>query len=235
MKFESLVFAVDDVLYDTSQQLSASRMSAVRAMREAGLPVDVETAYRRLEDIVKETGLDDTKHFDRLLERLGLQWNPEVIAAGVVAYRATSPIYLRPFPDTLPTLLKLRDDGYRLGVASKGRAVKQWQKLIQLGLEHVFHAVTISEESGSESLTRETLSMTLDKLGVRPERTVFVGCDLAHEIAIANALKMLTIRMKTGGNRTSSPRDAGEKPSFEIDKLSEVLGILQSLAQSAGN
>ena len=30
MKVESFVFAIDDVLYDTSQQLSASRMSAVR-------------------------------------------------------------------------------------------------------------------------------------------------------------------------------------------------------------
>ena len=102
MKVEALVFAIDDVLYDTSQQLSASRMSAVRAMREAGLPADVETAYRKLEEIAKETGPDDTKHFDRLLERLGLKWNPEVIAAGVVAYRATSPIYLNAVPGHRP-------------------------------------------------------------------------------------------------------------------------------------
>jgi len=97
-------------------------MSVVKAMKAAGLPIDVETAYRRLEEIVNERGPDDTRHFDTLLERLGLKWNPEVIAAGVVAYRATSPIYLTPFPDTVPTLLKLRDAGYKLGIASKGRA-----------------------------------------------------------------------------------------------------------------
>ena len=126
-------------------------------MKAAGLQIDVETAYRRLEEIANERGPDDTRHFDTLLERLGLKWNPEVIAAGVIAYRATSPVYLTPFPDTLPTLLKLRDAGYKLGVASKGRAVKQWQKLIQLGLEHMFHAVTISEESGSEAFNIDTL------------------------------------------------------------------------------
>lgn len=230
MKVEALVFAVDDVLYDTSQQLSASRMSAVRAMREAGLPVDVETAYRTLEEIVKETGSDDTRHFDRLLERLGLRWDPEVIAAGVVAYRATSPVYLKPFPDTVSTLLKLRDGGYKLGVASKGRAVKQWQKLIQLGLEHIFHAVTISEETGSETLSTATLSKTVEKLGAKAERTAFVGCDLAQEIAPANSIRMITVRTRTGSKRASAPTAPDEKPAYEIDRLSELIGILQAKA-----
>lgn len=227
MKVEALVFSVDDVLYDTSQQLSASRMSAVKAMREAGLPVDVETAYRVLEEIAKETGPDDTRHFDRLLERLGLAWNPGVIAAGVVAYRATSPVYLTPWPETVPTLLKLRDNGYKIGVASKGRAVKQWQKLIQLGLQHTFHGVTISEETGSEALTTETLYKTLEKLTAKPQRSMFVGCDLAREIAVANAAKMITVRLKTGTHRTTSPKVADEKPAYEIGKLSEMLEILQ--------
>jgi FMN phosphatase YigB (HAD superfamily) len=45
-----------------------------------------------------------------------------------------------------------------------------------LGLEHIFHAVTISEETGSEKLTTDTLSMTLDRLGnVKPELSVFVA------------------------------------------------------------
>jgi putative hydrolase of the HAD superfamily len=222
-----MVFAIDDVLYDMSQQLSASRMSAVKAMKSAGLPIDVETSYRKLEEIVKERGPDDTRHFDTLLERLGLKWNPEVIAAGVVAYRATSPIYLTPFPDTVPTLLKLRDAGYKLGVASKGRAVKQWQKLIQLGLEHIFHAVTVSEETGSERLTTDTLSRTLDRLGnVKPEVSMFVGCDLANEIAFANTAKMITVRVKTGANRTSTPKSPNEKPAYEITKLSDILEIV---------
>ena len=227
MKVESLVFAIDDVLYDTSQQLSASRMSAVRAMRAAGLPIDVETAYRKLEEITNERGPDDTRHFDTLLERLGLKWNPEVIAAGVVAYRATSPIYLTPFPDTVPTLLKLRDAGYKLGVASKGRAVKQWQKLIQLGLEHIFRAVTISEETGSEALDIETIQSTLKKLASKPEKSIFVGCDLTQEIAVANKIRMITVRMKTGANRTTSPRASDEKAVYEVVKLSDLFEIVQ--------
>ena len=229
MKVESVVFAIDDVLYDMSQQLSASRMGAVMAMKAAGLPTDVETAYRKLDEIAKERGPDDTRHFDTLLERLGLKWNPEVIAAGVVSYRATSPIYLTPFPDTVPTLLKLRDAGYKLGVASKGRAVKQWQKLIQLGLGHIFHAVTISEETGSEKLTKDTLSRTLERLGkARPELSLFVGCDLASEIAPANVAGMITVRIRTGADRTSTPKNADETAAYEIRRLSEIPQIDQA-------
>jgi putative hydrolase of the HAD superfamily len=203
-------------------------MSAVMAMKSAGLPIDVETAYRKLEEIAKERGPDDTRHFDMLLERLGLKWSPEVIAAGVVAYRATSPIYLTPFPDTAPTLLKLRDAGYKLGVASKGRAVKQWQKPIQIGLTHLFHAVTISEETRSEALATETLLKTLEKLGsVEPEKAIFLACDLAHEIAIENNANIVTIRMRTGTNRASTPKKPDEKPFFEIDELSDLFDVLQ--------
>lgn len=105
--------------------------------------------------------------------------------------------------------------------------MKQWQKLIQLGLEYVFHPVTISEETGSEKLTTDTLSRTLERLGnVKPERSVFVGSDLANEISVANAAKMITVRVKTGAHRTSTPKTADEKPAFEISKLSDILEIV---------
>jgi putative hydrolase of the HAD superfamily len=183
-----------------------------------------------LEDIVRQTGPDDTRHFDKLLERLGLRWNPEVIAAGVVAYRATYPVYLRPFADAVPTLLRLRDMGLKLGVASKGRAVKQWQKLTQLGLEHMFHAVTVSEQTGSELLNSDTLSKTLERLGVKPENSFFVGNDLSREIAIANDTRMITIRMRTGANRSAAPKNANETPAYEIDRLSGIPEILRTRA-----
>jgi putative hydrolase of the HAD superfamily len=89
--------------------------------------------------------------------------------------------------------------------------VKQWQKLIQLGLEHMFHAVTISEETGSEALTTDTLRRTFEKLPVNPERSIFVGCD-RNEIAVANSARMITVRVKTGANRTIASKRLGKGP-----------------------
>jgi putative hydrolase of the HAD superfamily len=142
-----ILFDIDDALYDASLQISTARLNAIRAMIEAGLPTDIETAYLTLQDIVKEYGSDYNNQFDKLLERLGLKWNPRVIAAGVVSYRKTSSAYVKPYSDMVPALLKLRDMGYQLGIVSEGRVVKQWQKLIQLGIQDTHYGIGSKEES----------------------------------------------------------------------------------------
>jgi len=86
MKIKAITFDIEDTLYDSSLQMRMARLNAIRAMNEAGLPIDLETGYQMLEGIVKDYGPHYTKHFDKLLERLGLKWNPRVIAAGVLAY-----------------------------------------------------------------------------------------------------------------------------------------------------
>jgi putative hydrolase of the HAD superfamily len=224
LKVKAVVFGVDDVLYDASLQTANARLSAVKAMIEAGLPVDVETGYRKLEDIVKETGPDNTRHFDKLLERLGLKWNPSVVAAGVVAYRETSPVYLKPYPDTVPTILKLRDLGHKLGCASAGKSVKQWQKLISLGLQHSFHAVVVSEDLGLEKLDRSVIEKTVQALGVEPGQAIYVGAHPNVEIAAANEARLISVRLRKG---ESKPEKAESQAKYEISKLSEILQLIQ--------
>ena len=175
---KAILFDIEDTLYDASYQMRMTRLNAIRAMIEAGLPVDLEMGYKVLEEIVDEYGPHYSRHFDRMLERLGLKWNPRVIAAGVVAYRETSQAYLKPFPDTIPTLIRLRDLGYKLGVVSEGLAVKQWQKLIKLGIHHFFHSVVISEAVGAEKINVEMFKIALKELNVKPDEAIYVSSNL---------------------------------------------------------
>jgi len=207
-KLKAIIFGIDDVLYD------------------AGLPVDVETAYRTLEEIVKTVGPDNTKHFDKLLEKLGLDWKPSVVAAGVVAYRSTNPVFLKPYPDAVPTLLKLRDQKYKLGVASDGKSVKQWQKLISLGLQHLFNSVVISEDLKLDHLSEGALKRVLDDLGAHPSHAAFVDANL-DKLDIANRAGLITIRLRKGQARHEKPK--GSQPRSEISTLSEILQILAKL------
>ena len=226
-KLKAVIFGIDDVLYDATLQSSNARLSAVKAMIEAGLPVDVETGYRKLEEIVKELGPDSTKHFDILLARLGLEWKPAVVAAGVVAYRSTNPVFLKPYPDTVPTLLRLRDQRFKLGVASPGKSVKQWQKLINLGVQHLFDAVVISEDLKLEHLTETMLQRTVDNLGVHPSQTLFVGVAPDREIAVANRAGLVSVRLRRGEAKLEKTR--GSRPKHEITQLSEILQIVHRL------
>lgn len=228
MKIERVLFGLDDVLYDASLQKSTARLNAVKAMIEAGLPTDVETTYGVLQRVAKECGLNN-KHFDVLLERLGLKWNPRVIAAGVAAYRETSSAYLKLYADTFPTLLRLREKGYGIGVITEGRAVKQWQKLIQLGIQHLFDCVVTSEEMGSEVFTPELFRSALKMFRVRPERTLFIGENPETDILYANKVKLISVRIRKGENRTQESKSTRTTPRFEIAKLSEIFKVLETV------
>jgi putative hydrolase of the HAD superfamily len=229
MKVECVLFGIDDVLYDASLQKSSARLNAIKAMVEAGLPTEVETTYRILQTVVNESGADYNKHFDILLERLGLKWNPRVIAAGVAAYRESSSTYLKPYAETFPTLLKLREKGYKIGVISEGRAVKQWQKLIQLGIQHLFDQVLTSEELGAEAFTPELFKSMLKGLKTKPEQAIFVGSRPEPEILCANKAKVASVRIRRGENRTHEPESSGSTPKFEISRLSEVFTVLEKI------
>jgi putative hydrolase of the HAD superfamily len=232
MKIKCVIFGIDDVLYDASLQSSTARLNAIKAMIEAGLPTDVETSYRVLQDVVKECGSDYNKHFDKLLERLGLKWNPRVIAAGVAAYRETSPAYLKPYADTFPTLLKLREAGYKIGIISEGKAVKQWQKLIQLGIQHLVDYVITSEEIGSQVVKPELFKSVLKTFKVQPEQTLFVGNRLETDILCANKAEVVSVRIRKGENRAQEPESAETTPKYEISKLSEVFKIVEKVEKA---
>jgi putative hydrolase of the HAD superfamily len=229
LKAKAVIFDIEDTLYDSSLQMRMTRLNAVRAMIEAGLPIDLEIGYKTLEDIANQYGPHYTRHFDNLLERLGLKWNPRVIAAGVVAYRETSDVYLKPFSDTIPTLVKLRDQKLKLGVVSDGRSVKQWQKLIQLGIHHLFHSVVISEDVKDEKLSTKPFKKCLDELSVQPKEAVYVSARPNKEILCANEIGIITVRMRQGDTAVEEPMSQKAKAVYEISQLSEIIETLDSL------
>jgi len=224
-----LLFGLDDTLYDASVQMEAARLNAIKAMIEAGLPSDIENSFNTLKSIVKEYGPHYNQHFDRLLERLGLKWNPRVIAAGVVAYRETSLAYLKPFPETMPTLVRLRDEGYKLGAVASGKPVKQWQKLIQLGVQHLFHFATFSEQTGTTPIEEELFKSAIEELKVQRTEAIYVGNRLDTEIRSANKIGITSVRIRKGKYGIEEPSSPRQKAEYEISKLSEILEILKKL------
>jgi len=144
-----------------------------------------------------------------------------------VAYRETSPVYLKPYPDTVPTILKLRDLGYKLGTVSAGKSVKQWQKLISLGVQHCFHTVVISQDLGLEEFSKEVIQRAVDALGVRVAETVFVGAKPSGEIKPANEAQVISVRLRKGNSKLEKATES--QPKYEINTLSEILQLIPKL------
>ena len=226
-KIKTIFFDIDNTLYDTTLQAEMVRRNAIRAMIEAGLQIDEEKGLEELHKIVKEKGSNYPNHFDDLLKKFGSEGNPRIIAAGIVAYHTTKAAYLVPYPDTVPTLLELRDKGYRLGIITEGRPVKQWEKLIRLGLQHFFHTVVISEEVKLAKPSPEIFKIAAEKAGCKTEEAMMVGDRLDKDIIGANIAGMMTVQLMKGKYSEIPPACCDEEPDYVVPNLREILKILK--------
>ncbi len=225
-KIKAVFFDVDDTLYDSTLQAESARKNAIKAMIEAGLNLSEEEAMKSLKRIVKKFGSNYSGHFNELLKESGHDNNPHIIAAGLVAYHNTKLTYLVPFRDTVPTLLSLRDRNYKLGAITNGLAVKQWEKLIRLGVQHVFDVVIISEETGLEKPDSEIFRLALKKMGCKPREAAMLGDRIDRDIAGANKAGMLTIQLLKG-RRKNLPKKPEEEPDYIVSDLRDILDILE--------
>lgn len=224
---KAIFFDIDDTLYDSTKLTTMARQNSIRAMIDSGLPVkDEEKLYTLLNDIIKKHGSNYGKHYDRLLEELGLEMDPKIIAAGVVAYEHTKEGYLTPFPGVIPTLLKLKER-YRLGVISNGLAVKQWEKLIGLGIHHLFDVVATSEELGYDKPQKEIFLFAVEKLGLSPEECTMVGDRIDTDILGGNLAGMKTVYIKKGKHGGAKPETEEQTPDFDIDDFTEITDVLE--------
>jgi putative hydrolase of the HAD superfamily len=224
---KAIFFDIDDTLYDSTKLTTMARQNSIRAMIDSGLPEkDEKKIYNLLNEIIKKHGSNYGKHYDRLLEELGLAPDPKIIAAGVVAYEHTKDGYLRPYPGVIPTLLKLKEK-YMLGIISNGLAIKQWEKLIGLGIHHLFDVVATSEEQGVEKPQKEIFLFAVEKLGISPVDCMIVGDRLDTDILGGNIAGMKTVHLKKGKYGRASPSSEGESPDLEIDEFSEITSFLE--------
>lgn len=186
-----IFFDIDNTLFDSKELALRARKNAINAMIDAGLEAEEDEAYKRLKRIIEKRGSNYNKHFDELIESYR---GPSVrlVAAGTVAYHDTKRAYLVPYPEVMPTLLKLKEKGHKLGIISNGLAKKQWEKLIRLGLQHLFEVVVISEAVGVEKPDAEIFKIAMQKAKCSATNSIMVG-DKEDDILPAKKLGMGTI------------------------------------------
>jgi putative hydrolase of the HAD superfamily len=231
-KLRAVLFDVDDTLYSTSSFAALARSRAVEAMVGAGLDVPVEEALAELEEVVHEFSSNYPHHYEKLLLRFPGRLRPGVhravvVAAGVVAYHATKMTDLKPFPDAAQAIRELRQMGLLLGVVSDGLTVKQAEKLVRLGLSDAFspHSIFISEDMGVSKPNPKLFRLSCERLGVKPEETLYVGDNPQNDIDPAHEAGLWTcLRRGSGKHATREGRHAAD---FETRDLGELPGVLR--------
>jgi len=217
---KAIFFDIDDTLYDTSGFAELARKAALKAMIDAGLPLSHQDAYLLLREIIKEKGSNYDKHFNILTQRVFGEEKPLLIALGMITYHNVKFALLRLFPDTMATLIYLKKNNYQLGVISNGLTIKQWEKLIRLGLYHFFDDVITSQEAGSEKPDGEIFQMALDRMGCQAEQSVMVGNKFSDDILGATNAGMSAILVNS--QLTEAEKELIEREGLKVDVVSDI-------------
>ena len=226
---KAVLFDLDDTLYDTTSQVSKARRNAISAMISSGLDRPIEEVSRRLDEIVRDKGPNYGRHYNDLLTNLGFDDDPKIVASGIVAYHDAKNAYLVPRGDAIRTLLEIRQMGIPTGIVSDGLPIKQWEKIIMLGLKDFFQCIVITEDPILQKPSPKPFLKAARMLGASPEDCIAVGDRPDRDIRAANRANMTSVRLLCGSHAKTPPGCEEEEADYDISALAEIIDIIRRL------
>ncbi|RME87522.1 MAG: TIGR02253 family HAD-type hydrolase [Planctomycetota bacterium] len=232
-ELKGIFFDIDDTLYSTTIFAEKARRSAIQAMIELGLKGAPEALYQELIEVTQEFEPNYGFHFNKLLDRLPKEasshCNPAILVAGaVISYHDRKFRELALFPDAPPFLEKLSQTNLIRGIITSGLAIKQSEKILRLGLLKYLsgqEAIIISDQVGINKPNPKLFQKALDRFGLAPSETAYVGDNPKKDILPCQQLGIRTIWMDRGGKH--SILEPSIKPDYRVESFLEVEEILK--------
>lgn len=159
------------------------------------LEVAVE-AIEHFHGLVKNAAVDPLSlHTIRLqytCNRLGIVWKEEFVDCYTTALLREC----HPFPGATD-LLTLVCRQFKTGLLTNAYdAGEQWQRIRCSGMKPYFDVVVIAGEVGFYKPDPKIFNLALDRLGVSPEKAIFVGDSVKHDIEGAKAAGLKTVLVR---------------------------------------
>ena len=153
--------------------------------------------------------------------------SPEHVERLVDVYRAhNEPLHdeLQACAGMEDVLVRLRDEGRRLGVVTAKRRATVELAFASVPLGHLFETVVGGDETERHKPDPEPLLLAAERLGASPEETVYVG-DSPFDIRAAKAADMHAVAVTWGGIHDRGKLEA-EEPDAIVDTAEELYGVL---------
>ncbi len=125
-----------------------------------------------------------------LLKKLGIGFRMEIAEDLFNTFYSVDNVTI--YDDVLPTLKRLREEGYKMGLVSNNT---EFAKLIVkfYGFEKFFNTIIISYEVGYEKPDAEIFKTALKNLGSNPSSTVYIGDDYFLDVLGARKVDITPI------------------------------------------
>ena len=221
-----ILFDLDNTLIDFMKFKTICCEEAIDAMIDGGLNMKKETALKRLFKLYYKEGLEDDTIFQKFLRQECGKVDYRILAYGITAYRKVRAGFLRPYPKTKQTLIKLKEKNLKLGILTDAPKLKAWIRLSNMQLDDFFDEVIAKEDTGKLKPDKKPFLVAMKRFKVKPEECLMVGDRPKRDIAGAKSLKMHTCFAQYGyGKKVNSGAN------FTIDKIEELLPVVNKLTK----
>jgi putative hydrolase of the HAD superfamily len=217
-------FDLDYTLWD-QDSFALSFFDAIAGEYGRRLGCGRSLVARACHDALDRLTLAHPNLFDQVLHQLGA-WEPRLVAELVDRYhRHRPPAQL--YPGALRTLRQLKEAGFRLFLVTDGHLDTQRHKVQALGLGPWFDQLVFTGELPEHQRKPSPFPFQLacGRLGVAPDRCLYVGDNAACDFQGPRRLGMLTIGVSTGPFAQLEP-EPGAAPHLQIGPLEELAGLL---------
>ena len=219
---KAVLFDLDNTLIDFMLMKRKSCEAAIEEMINAGLKMGREKAMRMLFDLYGKKGIEYNRIFQEFLRKTIGRVDYKILAKGIVAYRKAQIAYVKPYPGTVKTLIKLKEMGMKLGIVSDAPSVNAWIRLVEMGIEEFFDVVITLHDTGKRKPSKIPFLKAIEKIGVEPSNVLFVGDWPERDIAGAKALGMRTAFAKYGSQEKIKKPGA----DYTLERIEDLLGVV---------
>lgn len=221
--------AYEQVRRRLNEALEREVPSAAELVQGVSLAVDAEIARDYEEGRLEEVEIAGL--YDACLRQLGLELDPTLIEEVMEIEQRAWLEGIRPGPDVVPTLQRVRSAGLRIGLVSNAayRPHLMRAQLQHLGLVSYFDSLTWSSEVGVRKPHPAIYTDALNKLGVPAPAALFVGDRVKEDILGPQALGMRAVLLREW-RQEEDPEGAAD---FAIGRLSELGPLVDALILDA--
>ena len=217
MTIKAIIFDLDGTLVAMKLKSREAKEKFIQKIKEAGFDVKLLNPSMPSESMIQLLVTKYGISRDLLMRVLDECFQPYELEAAAEAE-------LR--PGAKEVIPKLKEIGYRLGVASNNGRMGVRLALEKLGILDYFDVIVARGDVDKMKPDGSPISECVRRLGVKPKETVYVG-DAVIDIMAAKKAGVYAIGILGGFDSRETLEK--NKPDYIIENLSELLHVLKNI------